>query len=133
MGKRVLVIEDGPTVTHGSMKYGAGIVAAEENEAEEIIDPREYAVGSIVDVFGKYNHLTKVLPAMGYGKKQISELEQTINNANCDIVVSGTPIDLNRVLDSDKPIVRVKYGVGDETSKELEKIIDESVKKFTLV
>jgi predicted GTPase len=129
-GKRVLVIEDGPTVTHGSMKYGAGIVAAENYEAEEIVDPREFAVGSIVDTFGKYNHLTKVLPAMGYGKKQISELAQTINNTNCDIVVSGTPIDLNRVLKSDKPIVRVKYGVGDETAKELEKIIDESIKNL---
>ena len=129
-GKKVLVIEDGPTVTHGSMKYGAGIVAAEDNEAEEIIDPREYAVGSIIDTFGKYNHLTNVLPAMGYGKKQISELETTINNTDCDIVVSGTPIDLNRVLKADKPIVRVRYGVGDETAKELEKITEELVKKL---
>jgi len=122
-GKRVLVIEDGPTVTHGSMSYGAGTVAAEDAEAQEIIDPRSFAVGSITDTFNKYTHLTKVLPAMGYGKKQIKELEQTINNTDCDIVVSGTPIDITRVLTSSKPIVRVKYGVGEETVKELEKIV----------
>jgi len=122
-GKRVLVIEDGPTVTHGSMSYGAGTVAAEDAGALEIVDPRSFAVGSITDTFNKYTHLTKVLPAMGYGKKQIKELEQTINNTDCDIVVSGTPIDITRVLTSSKPIVRVKYGVGEETVKELEKIV----------
>ena len=106
-GKRVLVIEDGPTVTHGSMKYGAGTVAAKDNNAREIIDPRSYAVGSIIETFEKYNHLTNVLPAMGYGKKQISELEQTINNTDCDVVVSGTPIDITRVLKANKPIVRI--------------------------
>jgi predicted GTPase len=92
--KKVLVIEDGPTVTHGSMKYGAGTVAANDNNAGEIIDPRNFAVGSITETFNKYNHLTNVLPAMGYSKKQISELEETINNTECDVVVSGTPIDL---------------------------------------
>lgn len=122
-GKRVLVIEDGPTVTHGGMSYGAGTVAAEDAGAQEIIDPRSFAVGSITDIFNKYTHLKKVLPAMGYGKKQIKELEQTINNTDCDIVVSGTPIDITRVLTSSKPIVRVKYGVGEETVKELEKIV----------
>jgi len=127
-GKKVLVIEDGPTVTHGSMKYGAGIVAAKEYKANAIIDPRIYAVGSIAKTFKKYNHLTTVLPAMGYGKKQISELETTINNAECDIVVSGTPIDINRVIKVNKPIIRIRYGVGEKTTKDLEKIIDE----FTL-
>jgi predicted GTPase len=125
VGKRVLVIEDGPTVTHGSMRYGAGIVAAKEGKAQEIIDPRPYAVGSINATFNKYRHLQDVLPAMGYGKQQIQELKQTINNADCDLVVSGTPIDLNRVLKPNKPIVRVRYGVGDKTAQDLETIIDE--------
>ena len=129
-GKRVLVIEDGPTVTHGSMKYGAGTVAANDNNAGEIIDPRSFAVGSITETFNKYTHLTNVLPAMGYGDKQTKELEETINNTDCDIVVSGTPIDLNRVLKSSKPIVRVRYGVGEKTAKELEKIVDDFTKKL---
>ena len=130
-GKRVLVIEDGPTVTHGGMSYGAGTVAAEENNAKEIIDPRDYAVGSIIETFNKYNHLTNVLPAMGYGKRQIKELEQTVNNTDCDVVVSGTPINLSRVLKASKPIIRVKYGVGDKTSKDLEKIVDNFTKNLS--
>ncbi|MGF3554830.1 MAG: cyclic 2,3-diphosphoglycerate synthase [Thermoplasmatota archaeon] len=129
-GKRVLVIEDGPTVTHGGMKYGAGKIAAEMWGAKEIIDPRSFAVGSIVETFKKYKHLSNVLPAMGYGKKQIKELEKTINNTDCELVISGTPIDITRVLKSDKPIVRIKYGVGEETASELEKIVDDFIKKF---
>ena len=125
VGKRVLVIEDGPTVTHGGMKYGAGTVAAENGNVKEIVDPRDFAVGSIIETFNKYTHLTNVLPAMGYGKNQIKELEQTINNTDCDVVVSGTPIDITRVLKADKPIVRIRYSVGDETAKELQKIIDD--------
>ena len=128
-GKRVLVIEDGPTVTHGGMKYGAGMVAAIDNNAKEIIDPREFAVGTIKDTFNKFPHLTDILPAMGYGKKQVSELEETINNTDCEVVVSGTPIDINRVLKTDKPIVRIRYGVGESTAKELEKVVDEFMKK----
>jgi len=128
-GKKVLVIEDGPTVTHGGMRYGAGKIAAEMWGAKEIIDPRRFAVGSIVDSFNKYTHLSNVLPALGYGNKQIEELEQTINSSDCDIVVSGTPIDITRVLKTDKPIVRVRYGVGEETSKELEKIVDSFIRK----
>ena len=127
--KRVLVIEDGPTVTHGSMPYGAGTVAAEDAGVKEIIDPRPFAVGSIKATFDKYTHLTNVLPAIGYGKKQMQELEQTINKTDADIVLSGTPIDITRVLKSSKPIVRVKYGVGAETIIELEKIIDGFIKK----
>jgi len=123
-GKRVLVIEDGPTVTHGGMKYGAGTIAAENHKAREIIDPRPFAVGSILETFEKYTHLSNVLPAMGYGKQQIHELEQTINNTDSDIVISGTPIDLNRILKPNKPIVRVRYGVGKETRQKLEKIMD---------
>jgi predicted GTPase len=128
-GKRVIVIEDGPTVTHGNMKYGAGMIAALDNNAGEIIDPRSFAVGSINETFNKYNHLTNVLPAMGYGEKQIKELEETINNTDCEIVVSGTPIDLTRVLKASKPIVRVRYGVGDKTFSDLDVIIDDFIKK----
>jgi predicted GTPase len=129
-GKKVLVIEDGPTVTHGSMKYGAGTVAAKDNNAKEIIDPRKFAIGSIKETFDKYSHLTNVLPAMGYGKKQIEELEETINNADCDIVVSGTPIDLNRIIKTNKKLLRVRYGVGGQTSKDLEVIVDTFIKKL---
>lgn len=128
-GKRVLVIEDGPTVTHGSMPYGAGAVAARDYHAKETIDPRPFAVGSIKATFEKYGHLTNVLPAMGYGKKQIKELEQTINRSDCDLVLSGTPIDLNRVLKADKQIIRVNYGVGEHTANELELIIKEFLAK----
>ncbi len=126
-GKKVLVIEDGPTVTHGSMPYGAGTVAAKDNNAGEIVDPRPFAVGSIVETFNKYTHLSSVLPAMGYGKKQIKELEETINNADVDVVVSGTPIDLTRVLDTDKKLIRVRYGVGKKTKEELSRIVDEFI------
>ena len=128
--KKVLVIEDGPTVTHGGMKYGAGKIAAERWGAKEIIDPRPFAVGSIVKTFEKYTHLSNVLPAMGYGKKQIKELEQTINNTDVDLVVSGTPIDITRVLKSSKPIVRIRYGVGDETGEELEIVANKFIKNF---
>ena len=127
-GKKVLVIEDGPTVTHGSMAYGAGTVGANQYHPKEIVDPRPFATGSIIDTFDKYTHLEKVLPAMGYGKKQMKELEQTINNADVDLIVSGTPIDLSRVLHTDTPLIRVRYGVGDNTAKELEGIIDSFIK-----
>jgi predicted GTPase len=128
--KKVLVIEDGPTVTHGNMNFGAGTIAALDNNAREIIDPRDFAVGSIKETFNKYNNLTKVLPAMGYGKNQIIELEETINNAKCDVVISGTPIDLKRILKVNKPIVRVRYGVGEETSNEFEKIVNNFISKM---
>jgi len=118
-GKRVLVIEDGPTVTHGSMTFGAGMVAAKEYGAKTIVDPRPFAVGSILDTFEKYTHLTNVLPAIGYGKKQIKDLQETINATKCDVIVSGTPIDLTRVLRTSIPIVRIRYGVGEKTAREL--------------
>lgn len=108
-GKSVLVIEDGPTVTHGEMKFGAGFIAAQKAGAKKIIDPRPFAVNSIRETFEKYNHLENVLPAMGYGNHQVKDLQDTINAANCDVVVSGTPIDLNRVLKANKPIIRVTY------------------------
>jgi len=129
-GKRVLVIEDGPTVTHGGMKYGAATVVAKKNGAKEIIDPRPYAVGSIVDTFKKYSHLTKVLPAMGYGKQQTKELEQTINRSDADIVLSGTPIDLGRVIGVSKPMERVRYEMGKESLDRLMKVVEEPLKKI---
>jgi len=128
-GKKVLVIEDGPTVTHGGMAYGAGTVAAKKAGVSKIVDPRDFAVGSIVDTFNKYTHLTNVLPAMGYGKKQMGELEETVNNSDAEIVVSGTPIDITRVINPNKEIVRVRYGVGDKTADELKEIIDIFTKK----
>jgi predicted GTPase len=108
-GKRVLVVEDGPSVTHGEMPYGAGEIAAEKFHATEIIDPRPHAVGSIKKTFEKYPHLTSILPAMGYTDEQIEELQQTINSCECEVVVAGTPIDLARVVSVNKPVVRVKY------------------------
>jgi predicted GTPase len=122
-GKRVLVIEDGPTVTHGEMSFGAGLIAAQNAGALTIIDPRPFAVGSIKGTFEKYSHLERVLPAMGYGSRQVDELERTINASDCDIVVSGTPIDLKRVLKHvNKPIVRVRYDlrvIGEPTIDDL--------------
>jgi predicted GTPase len=108
-GKRVLVVEDGPTLTHGEMAYGAGWVAARRFGAAEIVDPRPFAVGSIVDTYNKYPTTGAVLPAMGYGEKQMKELEQTIKNADVDLVIVGTPIDLTRVIEIDKPYQRVRY------------------------
>lgn len=131
-GKRVLVVEDGPTLTHGGMKYGAGYVAAKRYGAKEIVDPRPYAVGSIVDTYKKYSHLHVILPAMGYGEKQMKELEETINNADVDVVVSGTPIDLNRVVKVNKPIVRVRYELDEIGEPNLEQVIDEFLKKHNL-
>ncbi|MEK7656543.1 MAG: GTPase, partial [Elusimicrobiota bacterium] len=108
-GKRVLVIEDGPTLTHGGMSYGAGHVAAQRAGAKEIVDPRPYAKGSIRKVFETYRHVKDVLPAMGYGDKQMAELARTINATPCDLVLIGTPIDLSRLIKINKPSVRVTY------------------------
>ena len=125
-GKTVLVIEDGPTVTHGGMKFGAGFIAAQKAGAKKIIDPRLSAVNSIKETFQKYSHLENVLPAMGYGEEQVRDLQQTINAAKCDVVVSGTPIDLNRVLKANKPIVRARYDLQVLGQPTLEEIL----KKF---
>jgi predicted GTPase len=108
-GKRVLVIEDGPTLTHGEMKYGAATVAAQRFGAGEIVDPRPFAVDTIIDTYEKYPEIGILLPAMGYGDKQMRDLEKTIENADVDIVVSGTPIDLTRVVKVNKPMQRVRY------------------------
>lgn len=108
-GKRVLVVEDGPTLTHGGMAYGAGYVAARRFGAAEIVDPRPYAVGSIIDTYRKYPDTGKILPAMGYGESMVHDLEITIENADVDLVIIGTPIDLNRIMTIKKPSQRVRY------------------------
>jgi len=114
-GKRVLLIEDGPTVTHGEMSYGAAYVAARKWGAGEVVDPRPHAVGTIKATFEKYPHLERVLPAMGYGERQIADLEQTIAAVPCELVLIGTPIDLSRVVRIEKPAMRVKYELDAET------------------
>ena len=125
-GKRVLVIEDGPTVTHGEMGYGAGYVAAKKFGAAAIVDPRPFAVDTIKEAFEKYTHLKEVLPALGYFGKQLKDLEETINNADVDVIVSATPIDLNRIVKSNKPILRVFYELQEIGEPTLEDVI----KKF---
>jgi predicted GTPase len=127
-GKRVLVIEDGPTLTHGNMPYGAGTILAENSGAIEIVDPKPYAVGSIKEAYRKYPHLGALLPSLGYSGKQVAELKETIDHVPCDVVVIGTPIDLRRVIMINKPTVRVKYELKVVGPVSLEQILDEFLK-----
>lgn len=122
-GKRVLVVEDGPTLTHGEMKYGAGVVAAQKLGAKEIIDPRPFTVNSIKYTFEKYPGIGNLLPAMGYGEEQIKDLEETINRVDCDSVVIGTPIDLGRILKINKPSTRVNYELQEIGNITLESVL----------
>lgn len=122
-GRRALLVEDGPTLTHGEMRYGAAYVAAREFGAAAIIDPRPFAKGSIKATFEKYPHMEEILPAMGYGAAQISDLEATINAADCDIVAIGTPIDLGRLIQINKPHVRVEYELAGSGAAQLTEII----------
>ncbi len=124
-GKKVLVIEDGPTLTHGGMEYGAGVVAAEKYGAVELVDPREYAVGSIREVYAKYSHIGTLLPAMGYSEKQLKELEETINRTPSDLVVVATPINLGRILNLNKPFVRVYYELQEIGKPDLRDVLEE--------
>lgn len=126
-GKRVLVVEDGPTVTHGDMAFGAGHVAAKRLGASEIVDPHPYAVGSIKKTLADYPHITDVLPAMGYGEKQMADLEATINATPCDLVLIGTPIDLSRILKINKPSVRVTYDLHEKDPGVLRSMIEKAV------
>ncbi len=130
-GKRVIVVEDGPTVTHGDMPFGAGYVAARKAGAI-IVDPRPFAVGSIKETFEKYMHLEDVLPAMGYGETQMKELEQTINKSDVDAIVIGTPIDLGKLIKINKPNTRVRYDLQEIGRPNLEDILSEFVKKHKL-
>ena len=122
-GKKVLVIEDGPTVTHGEMAYGAGAVAARHHGAAELVDPRPYAVGSIAETFEKHPQTRHVLPAMGYGEEQIKELEATIRATPCDLVVIGTPVDLRSLIRIDKPAVRVTYALAERGKPDLADVL----------
>ncbi len=124
-GKRVLVVEDGPTLTHGEMKFGAGVVASLNNGAKELVDPRPFSVESIQETYRHYPEIGTLLPAMGYGQKQIKDLEETINRADCDVVVIGTPIDLRRVIKINKPATRVRYYLKELSSPKIEDILKE--------
>ena len=128
-GKRVLVIEDGPTVTHGNMLYGAATIAAKKFGAKEVVNPKPYAVGSIRETYAQYSHLSSILPAVGYGERQIAELKETIDATPCDVVLIGTPIDLRRVMIVDKPTVRVKYELQVLGPVCLEEVLDDFLKR----
>jgi len=128
-GKRVLVVEDGPTLTHGSMPYGAATILAKRLGASELVDPRPYAVGSIKEAYEKYPHLGFVLPALGYGEKQIAELNETVSRTPCDVVVIGTPVDLRKLIKINKPTVRVKYELKVLGPISLEQILDNFLSK----
>ena len=129
-GKRVLVVEDGPTLTHGEMPYGAGLIAAKTYGACEIVDPRPYAVGTIKEIYLRYAHVGTVLPAMGYSNEQIAELEQTINSVDCDLVLFATPIQLTRILSLNKPTLRVRYEYQDRQHPTLETVLVDRLKNL---
>jgi predicted GTPase len=129
-GARVLVIEDGPTVTHGGMAYGAGAIAAKEHGAAELVDPRPHAVGSLADTLADFPHLTEVLPAMGYSTGQLADLEETIRRTPCDLVLVGTPIDLTHVIDIDRPALRVTYSVESAGEPSLETVVEGFVERM---
>lgn len=129
-GKRVLIIEDGPTLTHGGMSFGAGYVAARKFGAAEIVDPRPFAVGSIKRTFEIYPHLKNILPAMGYGKEQIEELEQTINASDADLVIIATPVNLGRILKINKPYVRVTYELQEVGRPTLKDVLQDFVQRM---
>lgn len=128
-GKRVLVIEDGPTLTHGEMAFGAGWVAARRFGAAAVVDPRPFAVGSIADTYRKYPSTGPILPAMGYGEEMVKDLETTINNADVDMVLSATPIDLTRIIQVNKPMQRVRYELQEIGRPTLEEILSEKFEK----
>ncbi len=125
-GKKALVVEDGPTLTHGNMSYGAGIIAAKQNKAKKIVDPRPYAIGTIKETLNSYPSIKNLIPAIGYSREQIKDLEDTINNIPCDIVLIATPVDLRRIIKINKPVIRVRYEVKEIGKPDLE----EAVEKF---
>jgi predicted GTPase len=128
-GKKVLVVEDGPTLTHGEMKIGAGVVAAQKFGAASLVDPRPYIVGRLRETFETYPDIGSVLPAMGYGEQQLKDLEATINATECDAVIIGTPIDLNRIIKINKPNTRVYYDLQEIGRPDLSMVLDDFVKK----
>ena len=132
-GKRVLVVEDGPTLTHGEMKLGAGTVAARKYGAKELVDPRPFVVGKLAETFKTYPNIGLLLPAMGYGEQQIADLEKTINNTDCDTVVIATPIDLQRIVKINKPATKVDYDLEEIGRPKLSDVLGDFVKKMNLV
>jgi predicted GTPase len=132
-GARVLAIEDGPTLTHGQMSHGAGVIAARRAGAAELVDPRPYAVGSLRDVFAQYAHIGPLLPAMGYGKRQLQELEETIRNTPCDLVVVATPMDLGQVIHIAQPALRVTYDVVERGPLTFSQVVRDFVAKHVRV
>jgi len=128
-GKRVLVVEDGPTLTHGGMSIGAGYVAAKNNGAI-IVDPTPYLTGTMKEVFEDFPQIKEIVPAMGYNDQQIKDMEETLNKASCDIIVNGSPIDLNKLIKSNKPIVKVSYDIESVRSPSIEDVLDGFVKKY---
>lgn len=132
-GKRVLVVEDGPTLTHGEMKIGAGVVAAKKYGAAELVDPRPYTVGRLTETFQIYPNIGTLLPAMGYGEQQLKDLETTINNTDCDAVIIGTPIDLNRIIKITKPTTRVYYDLMEIGDPNLDQVLTDFMQKHKLV
>ena len=132
-GKRVLVVEDGPTITHGDMPYGAGFVAATQAQAAEIIDPRSFAVDEIAEVYRKYRHIGTVLPAVGYHRTQLQALSETINDADADVVVSATPCDLAALIEINKPVVRARYEFAEVGTPGLGALVESFVKEKNLL
>jgi len=126
-GRRAIVVEDGPTLTHGGMSYGAGVIAAGEYDVAEIVDPRPFAVGTVKDTFARFPHLGNVLPAMGYSPQQINELRETINSSDADVVIVGTPVDLTRVMELNKPSVRVRYELRERGDTSIADLIYEEI------
>jgi predicted GTPase len=131
VGQRVLVVDDGPTITHGGMPYGAGWVAARQAGATDFVDPRPFARGSIAETFRKFPHIGTLLPAMGYGEEQLEELAETIRAADCDVVVLGTPTDLSRLIDLGHPVRRASYDLHDVGTPTLESVLAPYVEKWT--
>jgi predicted GTPase len=129
----VIVVDDGPTLTHGGMSYGAGFVAASNAHAAEIVDPRLSATGGIAEVYKKYPHIGKVLPAMGYSNAEISDLALCINGAQADVVVAGTPIDLARLMKLNKPVIRARYEFAEADGPTLASHIDDFLRRRNLI
>ncbi|NLI89840.1 MAG: GTPase [Epulopiscium sp.] len=131
-GKKVLVVEDGPTLTHGGMKLGAGTIAAQRFGAGEIVDPRPFTVGKLSETFEIYPHIENLLPAMGYGEQQLKDLEASINNTDCEAVIIGTPMDLSRIITINKPYTRVHYKLDEVGSPNLTEVVDKFVEEHKL-
>jgi len=126
-GKRALVVEDGPTLTHGEMGYGAGVIAAQRYGASELVDPRPFLAGTLKETFEKYPDIGPLIPAMGYGADQVADLAETINNTDCDLVIIATPVDLSKIIDIRHPHVRISYDLQEIGRPNLEDFLTEAL------